>query len=257
MLNLEFFSSIHAQLGLMTWPLTLLSVLMMMLIIERLIFVALNSKTNSRNLQRELDQLSLKDDSQLEQYVAAHQHDKNTLSQGLCMLIGHREFTKSLREEAVSIWLQKKRRQFTSGLKLLNIIGVLSPLIGLLGTVLGLIEMFKGLSSTQGAISPAELADGLGLAMATTAAGLLIALPAIASSQLFSLWADKTLAKIEYILNHFNLHLAGVSFNDNGICPVQTCTTPCASQHTTEATKHCQTHSANDAPRFNPTENVA
>lgn len=227
MLNLQFVSSIHAQLGLMTWPLTLLSVLMFMLVCERLIFVALNSKTNSTNLQKELDQLSLKDDHLLEQYITTHQHDQNTLAQGLCMLISHRSFTKSLREEAVSIWLQKKRRQFTSGLKLLNIIGVLSPLIGLLGTVLGLIEMFKGLSATQGAIAPAELADGLGLAMSTTAAGLIIALPAIASSQLLSLWADKTLAKIEYILNHFNLHLAGVSFNDNGICNIKVCPSTC------------------------------
>ncbi|MEZ8127474.1 MotA/TolQ/ExbB proton channel family protein [Enterovibrio norvegicus] len=230
MLDLQFFSSIHAQLGIMTWPLTLLSALMLMLIFERSIFAALNTKTRSKSLQQEIYTLSLTDDAQLEQYVKAHHQDKATLSQGLCMLISHRQFTKSLREEAVSIWLQKKRRQFTSGLKLLNVIGVLSPLIGLLGTVIGLIEMFKGLSVTQGAISPSELADGLGLAMSTTAAGLLIALPAIAASQLFSLWADRTLAKIEYVLNHFNLHLAGVSVDEKGICCTKVCPSSCENQ---------------------------
>lgn len=218
MFDLQLLSSIHAQLGIMTWPLTLLSALMLMLIVERVVFVTLNTKTGSKPLQKEIYTLSLTDDRQLEAYVERHQNDKRALSQGICMLINHRHFTKSLREEAVSIWLQKKRRQFTAGLKMLNIIGVLSPLIGLLGTVMGLIEMFKGLSATQGGISPAELADGLGLAMSTTAAGLLIALPAIASSQVFSLWADRTLAKIEYVLNHFNLHLAGVSFDESGEC---------------------------------------
>ncbi|MEZ8140418.1 MULTISPECIES: MotA/TolQ/ExbB proton channel family protein [Enterovibrio] len=232
MLDLHFFSSIHAQLGIMTWPLTILSALMLMLIVERLIFVALNTKTHSRSLQKEIYTLSLTNDDELNRYVENHQQEKSTLSQGLCMLISHRQFTKSLREEAVSIWLQKKRRQFTSGLKLLNVIGVLSPLIGLLGTVIGLIEMFKGLSATQGGISPAELADGLGLAMSTTAAGLLIALPAIAASQLFSLWADRTLAKIEYVLNHFNLHLAGVSFDESEMCcaKVTRCPPTCSSQ---------------------------
>ncbi|WP_281543937.1 MotA/TolQ/ExbB proton channel family protein [Grimontia sp. SpTr1] len=219
MFDLQFFTSIHAQLGIMTWPLTLLSALMLMLIFERIVFVVMNTKTGSKPLQKEIYSLSLTNDKQLETYVERHQQDKSTLSQGICMLINHRHFTKSLREEAVSIWLQKKRRQFTAGLKLLNIIGVLSPLIGLLGTVVGLIEMFKGLSATQGGISPAELADGLGLAMSTTAAGLLIALPAIASSQVFALWADRTLAKIEYVLNHFNLHLAGVSFDESADCP--------------------------------------
>ncbi|WP_028022604.1 MotA/TolQ/ExbB proton channel family protein [Enterovibrio calviensis] len=226
MLDLQFFSSIHAQLGIMTWPLTLLSALTLMLIVERLLFMALNTKTHSKSLQKQIYTLSLTNDEELDRYVEIHQHEKSTLSQGLCMLISHRQFTKTLREEAVSIWLQKKRRQFTSGLKLLNIIGVLSPLIGLLGTVLGLIEMFKGLSATQGGISPAELADGLGLAMSTTAAGLLIALPAIASSQVFTLWADRTLTKIEYVLNHFNLHLAGVSFDESEMCRAKT--TQCA-----------------------------
>ncbi|SKA60095.1 biopolymer transport protein ExbB [Enterovibrio nigricans DSM 22720] len=227
-MDLQFFSSIHAQLGIMTWPLSILSALMLMLIFERIVFVILNTKTHSKALQREIYSLSLTNDEQLEAHVEKHQKDKSTLSQGLCMLISHRQFTKSLREEAVSIWLQKKRRQFTAGLKLLNIIGVLSPLIGLLGTVMGLIEMFEGLSASQGGISPAELSGGLGLAMATTAAGLLIALPALAASQVFSLWADRTLAKIEYVLNHFNLHLAGVSFDENGSCCPKDCPPTCA-----------------------------
>ncbi len=207
----EFFTSIHSQLGLMSWPLTVLSALMVMLIVERLIFFTFNSKTNRKILNTDLYQLSLEDDDKLDRYLQQHIRDKSALSQGLCMLIGHRQFAKPLREEAVSLWLQEKRRQFMTGLKMLQIIGVLSPLLGLLGTVLGLIEMFKDVAATQQAVTPAQLADGLGLAMSTTAAGLLIAVPAIACSQLFSLWANRKLDAIEYLLNHFNLHLIGLS----------------------------------------------
>jgi biopolymer transport protein ExbB len=76
--------------------------------------------------------------------------------------------------------------------------------------VIGLIDMFKNLATTLGGIEPALLADGLGLAMSTTAAGLIIALPAITGAQLLNMWADSRLATIENGLNHCNLLLEGV-----------------------------------------------
>jgi biopolymer transport protein ExbB len=71
--------------------------------------------------------------------------------------------------------------------------------------------MFKGVAASSGNITPNDLADGLGLAMRTTAAGLLIALPAIAGAQLLGLWADKVMAKLEHTLNYVNLWLEGIS----------------------------------------------
>ncbi|MDG3087610.1 MotA/TolQ/ExbB proton channel family protein [Vibrio hannami] len=108
---------------------------------------------------------------------------------------------------------RKKRQQYSSGLKFLTIIGVISPLVGLLGTVLGLIEMFKDLAHTSGSIAPSDLASGLGLAMSTTAAGLFIALPAISGSHLLQIWADRSIGKIEHALNHCNLYLEGITLD--------------------------------------------
>lgn len=214
---MSFFTTIHSQLGMMTWPLTLLSVITLMVIIERTIFMLLNSRSKARPFIKRLYQLPDRPDSDLDAMSNELLSQRSTFEQGAGMLLNHRHFKKSLREESVTIWLQKKRQTYTSGLRLLAIIGVISPLIGLLGTVLGLIDMFKGLATSQGGIDPALLADGLGLAMSTTAAGLLIALPAITSAQLFNMWADATLAKIEHGLNHCNLYLEGVSFEKN--CP--------------------------------------
>ncbi len=231
-MNVDFFTSLHSQLGIMTWPLTLLSVIMFMIILERLCFTLLHCKTQSKKHKAAINALALDDDNALHAFVEKNREKKNTLLRGLVMLLKHRDFTKNLREESVSIWLQHQRRRYVSGLKVLNVIGVLTPLLGLLGTVLGLIEMFKGLSHTQGSISPAILADGLGLAMSTTAAGLLIAVPAIASAQLFGLWADRTLAKIEFVLNHFNLHLSGVSMSESQ-CKLKHCPPRCNAPQTT------------------------
>nr|WP_086939129.1 MotA/TolQ/ExbB proton channel family protein [Thaumasiovibrio occultus] len=215
---MSVFSSIHAQLGVMSWPLTALSLITLMIILERLVYILLNSRFHGRAILSELYELDVADQNQLSAFAEKHQKNRSPLSRGVAMLFNHRHFPKQLREEAVSIWLHTQRGRFVSGLRILNIIGVISPLLGLLGTVLGLIEMFEGIAQTTGSVTPSDLADGLGLAMATTAAGLIIALPAITCSQLFAVWSEKVIAKIEYTLNHCNLYLEGVSI-DKPHCP--------------------------------------
>ena len=130
--------------------------------------------------------------------------------QGVLLLLRQSSLAKPLREDVAGIWLQEKRHQLQSGLKILTLIGVISPLIGLLGTVLGLIDMFKGVAASSGNITPNDLADGLGIAMRTTAAGLIIALPAIVSAQLFTLWSEQLISKLEHAMNLVNLWIEGV-----------------------------------------------
>ncbi|GAM76251.1 ferric siderophore transport system [Vibrio ishigakensis] len=207
--------TLHSQLGMMTVPLTLLSLLTLMLLIERTVYMLVNGRTHTTQILNRVHRIDFGNCAQVERFIAEDLQGKTIIYQAMRMLIGHRTFTKELREEAVSIWLFKKRQQYKSGIRILSIIGVISPLIGLLGTVLGLIDMFKGLAHTSGSISPAVLADGLGLAMSTTAVGLLIALPAITGAQLLGMWVEKTLSKIEYTLNHSNLHIEGISIE----CP--------------------------------------
>lgn len=60
----------------------------------------------------------------------------------------------------------------------LGTIAAISPLLGLLGTVLGMIRVFSVLTS-QGAANPANLAGGISEALITTAAGLIVAIPAL------------------------------------------------------------------------------
>lgn len=224
---MQIINVIQSQLGLMTWPLTILSLLSVMIILERTLFLILNSRTQSRLLLDELRTLTLTNKEVVNKFIQQRLKLDSTFSQGIALLLLHRDFDKHLREETVNIWLQKKRLTYTSGLRILTIIGVIAPLVGLLGTVIGLIEMFKNLSTTHGSIEPALLADGLGLAMSTTAAGLLIALPAITAAQLLNMWADSRLATIENGLNHCNLFLEGVY-------PHKLISTPHSDQITTE-----------------------
>lgn len=63
-------------------------------------------------------------------------------------------------------------------LNTLGTIAAISPLLGLLGTVFGMIKMFAALK-THGAGDPSALSGGIAEALITTAAGLLVAIPAL------------------------------------------------------------------------------
>lgn len=63
-------------------------------------------------------------------------------------------------------------------LRILLGIALLAPLLGLFGTVLGLIEVFQEISSDEVAVAQTALAQGLFHALASTAMGLAIAIPA-------------------------------------------------------------------------------
>lgn len=63
-------------------------------------------------------------------------------------------------------------------LNTLGTIAALSPLLGLLGTVLGMIEVFN-VVALRGSGDPSALAHGISMALITTAAGLVVAIPAL------------------------------------------------------------------------------
>ena len=65
-----------------------------------------------------------------------------------------------------------------SGLRVLDMIAQLAPLLGLFGTVLGMIEAFQALQDAGSQVDPSILAGGIWVALLTTAVGLAVAMPA-------------------------------------------------------------------------------
>ncbi|MCK0149076.1 MotA/TolQ/ExbB proton channel family protein [Marivita sp. S6314] len=65
-----------------------------------------------------------------------------------------------------------------TGLRALDLIATIAPLVGLLGTVLGMIEAFQALQDSGARADPAALAGGIWQALLTTAAGMAVAIPA-------------------------------------------------------------------------------
>ncbi|MEM9788608.1 MAG: MotA/TolQ/ExbB proton channel family protein [Pseudomonadota bacterium] len=63
------------------------------------------------------------------------------------------------------------------GLRILDNVAQLAPLLGLFGTVLGMIEAFQALQDAGSQVDPSILAGGIWVALMTTAAGLAVAMP--------------------------------------------------------------------------------
>lgn len=82
-------------------------------------------------------------------------------------------------------------------IRFLELVAVISPLLGLLGTVLGMIESFQQLDLAGGSANASVLAGGIWRALLTTAAGLLVAIPAAAAAALFSARIEAAAQAIE------------------------------------------------------------
>ncbi|MBC7164453.1 MAG: MotA/TolQ/ExbB proton channel family protein [Roseovarius sp.] len=84
-----------------------------------------------------------------------------------------------------------------TGLRALELIATIAPLIGLLGTVLGMIAAFQALQASGNSADPSVLAGGIWEALLTTAAGMAVAIPASAALTWFESVADRVQADME------------------------------------------------------------
>lgn len=81
-------------------------------------------------------------------------------------------------EERLHISLSEQKLQLERNLGFIGTMGNTAPLIGLLGTVWGIMRAFHDMAST-GSAGPSVVAAGIAEALFTTAAGLLVAVPAV------------------------------------------------------------------------------
>lgn len=175
---MEFFH----QLGSLKYVLLLLSLAGTALILERLIFFVKLPK--------------------IDQCKAFERINK--------MLLQNKNEPKTVRDELVLVLLKDEQESFYFGLRVLRLIAIVSPMVGLLGTVIGIIKSFKIISLHEGPVHPALIADGLWVALTTTAAGLCIAIPCTFAAFIFARIAEKRLATYQKALNYASLRIEGV-----------------------------------------------
>lgn len=102
----------------------------------------------------------------------AHGEVGKVLKTVLCKNYGGRAAAEKALEEVFSAEVPK----IESGLTWVSVFAATAPLLGLLGTVMGMIELFDVITM-HGTSDPKLLAGGISIALVTTEAGLIVAIP--------------------------------------------------------------------------------
>ncbi len=102
-----------------------------------------------------------------------------------------REVTKEAIEETGRAVAHKLERY----LPILGTIATVAPLLGLLGTVIGMVELFG--SFTNSGHDVAQFARGISVALYNTAAGIVVAVPAMIAYRYFRSKVDDLLVDME------------------------------------------------------------
>ena len=156
--------------GWMMWPLALVSVMVTAIIIERILLFS-SCPFPTRDFTERLEKAVEGDTAPLLEAMGRIALLKRF--SGL-MASSHPQREASLRIEGEAVV-----RKLEKHLSMLSILARLAPLMGLLGTVLGMISTFSEIANAQAGVNMNQLAGGIWQALITTAAGLVIAIPAL------------------------------------------------------------------------------
>jgi biopolymer transport protein ExbB len=115
------------------------------------------------------------------------------LAAGLSNSRHGRDVMKDSIEEAANQVIHELERY----LSILGSIASIAPLLGLLGTVFGMIQVFSEIMLAGSNGNTAALAGGIAQALITTAAGLIVAIPAMISHRFFLRRVDELVVTME------------------------------------------------------------
>ncbi|MEA3384226.1 MAG: MotA/TolQ/ExbB proton channel family protein [Campylobacterota bacterium] len=91
-------------------------------------------------------------------------------------IINDLKLTKDFEVAQIQSTVLLKVKKYEFGLNTVKIIASLSPLIGLLGTIVGILNSFDSISHL-GLGDPTVFSSGISIALITTVAGLIVAIP--------------------------------------------------------------------------------
>jgi biopolymer transport protein ExbB len=161
--------------GIMMVPIILASIIAAAIILERLWTLqprrVLPSELTEK-VWRWVEQRQIQD-----KHIAALQQN-SPLGKLLAAGLANRHRGRDIIKESIEDTGRHVVHELERFVNALGTIATVSPLLGLLGTVIGMIRTFNAITSA-GIGNPAALAGGIAEALITTAAGLIVAIPAL------------------------------------------------------------------------------
>ena len=161
--------------GVVLWTIMLLSVVALAIVVERFLYF--------RRIRTDEEKLFLRVKSAVakahyDEALAICDASPSPFSTLLKTGIEHRDRTPFERKEVLKDTAAQEVPRLEKNIAALGTIAHISPLLGLLGTVTGNIKAFGVLGRFGSVGDPSVLAKGISEALVTTAAGLIVAIPA-------------------------------------------------------------------------------
>lgn len=168
--------------GWLMTPIVVCSILALVIIIERSHTLQFNKIVPSRLREQLITRL--RENGDIGRTQLMNVKEKTALGDILATGLLYRQYGL----ESMTMHMQNRAsvqvHQLEKNINMLGTIGAIAPLLGLLGTVLGIISSF--LAITDGAMQdPTMLAAGVSQALITTAAGMIVAIPALVAYRYF------------------------------------------------------------------------
>lgn len=182
--------------GLMMYPIALCSFVLTVFTFERLIHLRAGRVIPKPFVKRLIEQLQ---QQQIDREEALELCERNPSPIATILSAAVKKYGRPAVEveQAVLDAGERESNLLRRNLRLLNAISNVSPLLGLLGTVLGMIQAFNDIANAQAMGRPDLLAGGISQALLTTAAGLLVAIPAYLTYMFFLGRTDKLIMEMD------------------------------------------------------------
>ena len=175
-------------------PITLASLVGLAVIIER-IFVLRHSHVVLPEIAEAVETLSASQDLRVAYAICERRPGpfSNIVMAGL----DHADTNWTIIRDVLQETGRQEATRLTRRLGVLETVAAVSPLLGLLGTVLGMIRVFATISAA-GLGNPETLSAGISEAMVTTAAGLIIGIPALVAYNWLNGRAERIIFDLEF-----------------------------------------------------------
>lgn len=180
--------------GWVMYPLLALSVLAVTLVVERVIYWAMNLGTGKRFALYLADLASGTNGGGLKRAAERARKDRTPLGDLIRTLHAAEQ---PITEGAALAAIETLRPPIERSAAALGVIIAAAPLLGILGTVTGIIQSFDLLGNAQSVTDPVGVAGGIAEALYTTAFGLTIALIAVFPHAFFKARSERMLARLE------------------------------------------------------------
>ncbi|MCF8148535.1 MAG: MotA/TolQ/ExbB proton channel family protein [Sulfuritalea sp.] len=199
--------SIIQAAGWPIWPLIASSVLALAIVLERFISLT-DHKIAPTDL---LDKVMAAASQRIPEKSAAIELEKSSalgsvLASAFLLLEAHPQASDEDLRETMQTAGRTQAHRMEAYLSTLATIASAAPLMGLLGTVIGMIEIF-GSQAPAGGGNPAQLAQGISMALYNTAFGLVVAIPALIFWRYFRAKVDTYLVTLETSAERLLRHL--------------------------------------------------